>query len=125
MKVNESTKLIGLIEDISRRLQRLETSGVKKKHFNNKPSANSREHSPTFSDVNTKPFVPSVSQKQDNRQGVFSVDQKVPRPTALPLDRQQNNASELIHKDNAQAAITTKLSVMKRICREPCAYYLN
>ena len=78
IKVNESTKLIGLIEDISRRLQQLKTSGAKQKHFNNTPSVDSRAQrtfvkSPTLPVVNANPFVPSVSQKQDNRQGVFPV----------------------------------------------------
>ena len=34
--VNDSEKLIGIMEDISRRLKKLETSGHQKKHYNNK-----------------------------------------------------------------------------------------
>ena len=44
IQVNESTNFIGLIEDISGRLQQLETSGAKKKHFSHKPSAENTEH---------------------------------------------------------------------------------
>ena len=36
VRVNDSEKLIGIMEDISRRLKKLETSGHQKKQFNNK-----------------------------------------------------------------------------------------
>ena len=85
-------------------------------------TAEHKEHnveSPTLPDVNAKPFVPSVSQKQDNRQGVFPVNQKVARPTAPPPDRQQNNASQSIHTDNAQVCYYHQTSGDKaRMCRE-------
>ena len=105
-RLMRAQKLIGVIEDILSCLQRLETSGAEKKHFNHKPFAYSREQTfvkpPALPDVSAKPFVPSVSQKQDNRQGVFPVNQKLPLPTAPPLDRKQNNASQSIRTDNAQ-----------------------
>ena len=55
-------KIIRLIEDILKCLERLETSRAKKKHFSNKSSAASRYHrtcvkSPAFPDVNAKPFI--------------------------------------------------------------------
>ena len=37
---NDSEKLIGIMEDISRRLKKLETSGHQKKQFNNKQQTN-------------------------------------------------------------------------------------
>ena len=71
------------------------------------PSAAMRDHrafvkTPAFPDVNAKPFILNTSNNQANRQGVFPVNQKVARPIAPPLDRQQNNASQLVHTDNAQ-----------------------
>ena len=36
VRVNDREKLIGIMEDISRRLKKLETSGHQKKQFNNK-----------------------------------------------------------------------------------------
>ena len=36
VRVNDSEKFIGIMEDISRRLKELETSGHQKKHYNNK-----------------------------------------------------------------------------------------
>ena len=42
IQINDSAKIMGIMEDISRRLQQLETAGAKKKHFNNKPQTDSR-----------------------------------------------------------------------------------
>ena len=42
VRVNDSEKLIGIMEDISRRLKKLETSGHQKKQYNNKQQTNRR-----------------------------------------------------------------------------------
>ena len=42
VRVNDSEKLIGIMEDISRRLKQLETSGHQKKHYNNKQQTTRR-----------------------------------------------------------------------------------
>ena len=42
VRVNDSEKLIGIMEDISRRLKKLETSGHQKKQYNNKQQTNQR-----------------------------------------------------------------------------------
>ena len=42
VRVNDSEKLIGIMEDISRRLKMLETSGHQKKHYNNKQKTTRR-----------------------------------------------------------------------------------
>ena len=36
IQVNESTKLIQVLEDLSRRLHKLETSGAKRKHYSHR-----------------------------------------------------------------------------------------
>ena len=64
-----------------KRLERLETSGVKKKHFNNKPPAASRSDrtfvkSLAFPDFNAKTFISDASQNQASQQVVFSWKQK-------------------------------------------------
>ena len=41
IQMNDSAKIMGIMENISRRLQQLETAGAKKKHFNNKPQTDS------------------------------------------------------------------------------------
>ena len=42
VRVNDSEKLFGIMEDISRRLKKLETSGHQKKQLNNKQQTNLR-----------------------------------------------------------------------------------
>ena len=42
VRVNDSEKLIGIMEDISRRLKRLETSGHQKQQYNNKQQTTRR-----------------------------------------------------------------------------------
>ena len=60
IQVNESTKLIGLLKDLSRCLQISEPSGAKKKHFSHKQSADNCEHRNLV-----KPAVlPDVNAKQ-------------------------------------------------------------
>ena len=91
-------------------------------------TAEIKEHfvkSPTFLDVNAKAFVPSVPQKQDNRQGVFPINQKVARPTAPLLDRQQNNVSQSIYTDNAHVCYYHQTFGDKARVGEPCANYFT
>ena len=42
IQLNDSKRIIGIIEDISRRLKLLETAGAQKKQFNNKPQTDNR-----------------------------------------------------------------------------------
>ena len=85
MQVSESAKLVGLLEDLSRQLKKLETSAAKKKHYGHKQPAENRENKQSvlpYVGLQAKPFIPNVS--QDNRQGVFSATQQVRRPNAPP-----------------------------------------
>ena len=47
VRVNDREKLIGIMEDISRRLKKLETSGHQKKHYNNKQQTTRRRDNTT------------------------------------------------------------------------------
>ena len=47
VRVNDSEKLIGIMEDISRRPKKLETSGHQKKHYNNKQQTTRRRDNTT------------------------------------------------------------------------------
>ena len=62
VKVNHSEKLMGIMEDISRRLRKLETSGHQKKQFNNKQQTDRRRNRTTdkqfvFPNANARPFT--------------------------------------------------------------------
>ena len=100
IQVSQIAKLIGLLEELSRRLKKLESSSAKKKHYSHKQSAENREHKQTvLPDVNAKPFIPNVS--QDNRQGVFPATHQVHRPAVPPLTKQQNDAAQPTDTANA------------------------
>ena len=54
IKLSESAKFVGLLEDLSRRLKKLATSAVKEKHYGHKQPAGNRE--------NKQSVLPTVSQ---------------------------------------------------------------
>ena len=117
---SQDLKIMGLIEDISKRLERLETSGAKKKHFTIsrlQPVEATFVKSPAFPDVNAKPFITNASQNQASQQGVFPVNEKVSRPIAPPPDRQQNNTSTLFNTDNSQVCYYQTFGDKVRMCR--------
>ena len=63
IQVSENAKLIGLLEDLSQRLKKLETSAAKKKHYSHKQTAENRKYKQTvLPHVNLKPFMPNVYQ---------------------------------------------------------------
>ena len=123
IKVSESAKLDGLLEDLSRLLKKLETSAVKKKHYGHKQPAENRENKQSvLPNVQAKPFLPNVS--QDDTQGVFPVAQQVCGPNASPPNIQQNNASKPTDINNAQVCYYYQtFGDNVRLCSEPCYYY--
>ena len=44
VRVNDNERLIGIMEDISRRLKKLENPGTQEKQFNNKQQTDNRSH---------------------------------------------------------------------------------
>ena len=89
-QVSESAKLVGLLEDLSRRLKKLETATAKKKNYGHKQTTEHRDSKKSvLPNVQAKPFIPSSS--NDNRQGFNP-----------PPNLQQNNASQLTDTVNVQ-----------------------
>ena len=87
VKVNDSKKLIGIMEDISRRLKKLETSGHQKKQYNNKQQTTRRKDRTTekqyfFSNANASPFTPRMAANNNSNEnnGQNVVTTKVPNP---------------------------------------------
>ena len=73
VRVNDSDKLIGILDDISRRLKKLETSGHQKKHYNNKQQTTRRRDSTTenriFSpNANVRPFTPRMAANNNSNE---------------------------------------------------------
>ena len=109
---SESGKLVGLLEDMSRRLKKSETAtatAAKKKNYRRLDTAENRaSKTPFMPNVQAKPFVPS--NQNVNRQGFFTNVQQAGLPYVPPL--QPNRPTQSMHR----FATTTKLSVIRRVC---------
>ena len=61
IQVSESAKLVGLglLEDLSRRLKKLDTATAKKKNYGHKQTTENRDSKKPFApNAQTKPFIP-------------------------------------------------------------------
>ena len=94
IQVSKSGKLVGLLEDLSRRLKKLETAtatAAKKKTYGRSQTAKNRApKTPFVPNVQAKPFVPN--NQNVNKQGFFKNTKQDSRPNAPPPHTQQNNA---------------------------------
>ena len=99
VRVSDNERLIGIMEDISSRLKKLETAGTQKKQFNDKQQIDNRSHrtsnKQTFlPNANTRPFTPRIAKTNNNGnnngQNVFPTNRPAPRPTAPPPYLPQN-----------------------------------
>ena len=68
-EIQVNAKLVGLLQDISRRLNKLETATAKKKNYRHKQTTEHRD-----SNVQPKPCIPNSS--NDNRQGFLTNNQQ-------------------------------------------------
>ena len=73
VRVNDSEKLIGMMEDISRRLKKLETSGHQKQLYNNKQHTTRRRDRTTeniffFPNANARPFTSRMAANNDSNE---------------------------------------------------------
>ena len=128
IQVSESGKLVGLLEDLSRRLKKLETAtatAAKKKTYGRSQTAENRAtKTPFVLNVQAKPFVPN--NQNITRQGVFANNKKDSRPNAPPPHTQQNNAVQPIATADASICYHHQTFGDKaRTCREPCAFSSN
>ena len=110
IQVSESEKLVGLLEDLSRRLEKLETAtatAAKKKNYGRSHTDENR--------ASKTPFVRNVQAKPSvlvNCQGFFTNVQQASRPYVPPLTLKQNT----VQSTDTVNAPTTKLSVIRRVC---------
>ena len=97
IQVSETGKLVGLLEDLSRRLKKLETATAAEKRRNSGCAQKNNNRAPRAQyvpNVQAKPFVP-------NRQGSFTNNNEDSRRNVPPPNTQQNNATEPINTANA------------------------
>ena len=128
VQVSESRKLVGLLEDLSRRLKKLETAtatAAKKKTYRRSQATENRATKTQFApNVQAKPFVPN--NQNVTRQDVSTNNKKESRPNAPPPHLQQNNTVQPI--DTADAPVCyyhQTFGDRARTCREPCAFSFN
>ena len=128
INVSESGKLVGLLEDLSRRLKKLETPTAKatrkKTYGHSQPNENRAAKTQFIPNVQAKPFIPN--NQAVTRQDVSNNNKKDSRPNAPPPQTTQNNVSQPI--DTADAPVCfyhQTFGDRARTCREPFAFSLN
>ena len=122
IQVSETGKLIALLEDLSRRLKKLETETAAKKRRNSGRAGTTDNRAPRaqyIPNVQAKPFVP-------NRQGSFTNINEDSRPNVPPPNTQQYNATPRIDTANAPVCYYHQtFSEKARTCRDPCAFFFK
>ena len=102
INVSESRKLVGLLEDLSRRLKKLETAKAKatkkKTYGHSQPNENRSAKTQFVPNVEAKPFMPN--NQAVTRQDVSNNNKKDSRPNATPP---QSNVAQPI--DTADAPV--------------------
>ena len=135
INVDETTKLVGLLEDSSKKLKKLETGTTAEKKKNQGRVNNHYTPRPTFiPNVQATEFVPNKPGNYNNVQatgfvpnqpGNYNNVQQNARPFVPPPDVQRNNAKAL-DTANAPVCYFHQTSGDKaRTCRSPCAFSLN
>ena len=122
IKVDETTKLVGMLEYLSKRLKTLEiaTAADKKRNQGRGRANNHYAPRPTFiPNAQATEFVP-------NKPGSFNNAQQNTRPYVPPQNAQQNNAATQIDTANATVChFHQTFGDKARTCRNPCAFSLN
>ena len=123
IKVDETTKLVGLLEDLSKRLKKLETATTAEKKRNQGRGRVNNHYTPrpTFiPNVQAPGFVP-------NQPGNYNNVQQNARPFVPPPDVQRNNAAKAPYtaKNAPVCYFHQTFSDKARTCRSPCAFSLK
>ena len=128
INVSESGKLVGLLEDLSHRLKKLETATAKatkkKTYGHSQPTENRAAKTQFVPKVQAKPFI--HNNQAVTRQDVSNNNKKDSRPNAPPPQTTQSDVAQPI--DTAEAPVCfyhQTFSDRARTCREPCAFSLN
>ena len=134
IKVEETTKLVGLLEDLSKRIKRLETVTTSEtKRNKGRGRANNYAHVPAFaSNVQASGFVsnqPSQYRNAKDNARPFAPPtnlQPLARPFVPPLNPHKNDAAKTLDSADAHVCYFHQTFGDKaRTCRSPCAFSLN
>ena len=122
IKVDETTKLAGLLEDLSKRLKKLETATAADKKRNQGRGRGNNHYAPRPT------FIPNAQATEfvPNKPGSFNNAQQNTRPYVPPQNAQQNNAVNRIDMANAPVCYFHQTFGDKaHTCRSPCTFSLN
>ena len=134
IKVEETTKLVGLLEDLSRRIKKLETvTTSERKRNKGRGLANNYAPASAFApNVQASGFVsnqPSQyrNEKDNARPFVPPTNlQPLARPFVSPPNPQKNDVAKTFDLANAPVCYFHQtFSDKARTCRSPCAFSLN
>ena len=135
IKVEETTKLVGLLEDLSRRIKKLETvtTSERKRNKGRGRVKNNYTPAPTFApNVQSSGFVnnqPGHYRNEQNNAQPFvpptNVQQNA-QPFVPPPNSQRNDAAKTLDTANAPVCYFHQpFGDKARTCRSPCAFSLN
>ena len=135
IKVEETTKLVGLLEDLSRRIKKLETvtTSERKRNKGRGRVNNNYTPAPTFApNVQASGFVnnqPSHYRNEQNNARPFVPPTNVQQNARLfvpPPNPQRNDAAKTMDTTNAPVCYFHQTFGDKaRECSSPCAFSLN
>ena len=122
IKIDKTAKLVGLLEDLSKRIKKLETATAAEKKSNSGRGRANNNYAPR------PPFIPNAQATEcvPNKQSNFNNDKQNIRPYVPPQNAQENNAANQIDTSNALVRYFHQTFGDKaRTCRNPCAFSLN
>ena len=135
IKVEETTKLVGLLEDLSRQIKKLKnvTTSERKRNKGRGRVNNNYAPAPAFApNVQASGFVnnqPSHYRNEQNNARPFVPPtnvQPIARPFIPPPNPQRNDAAKTLDSANAPVCYFHQTFGDKaRTCRSPCAFSLN
>ena len=120
IKVDETTKLVGLLEDLSKRLKKLETATAAEKKRNQGRGRVNNHYAPRPT------FIPNVQATEFvvNKPSNCTNAQQNIRPQAPPPQTPQNNVEKPTDIAPAQVCYYHQnFGEKTRLCSEPCSYY--
>ena len=122
IKVEETTKLVGLLEDLSRRIKKLETVTTSERKRNKGRGRVNNNYAPAPA------FAPNVQASVfvNNQPSHYRNEQNNARLFVPPPNPQRNDAAKTLDSANAPVCYFHQTFGDKaRTCRSPCAFSLN
>ena len=120
INIDETAKLVGLLEDLSKRLKKLETATAAEKRRNSGRGRANNNYAPR------PPFIPNAQATEfvPNKQSNFNNDKQNIRPYVPPQNAQQNYSVNRIDTASAPICYFHRISVTRHAGAETLAHFL-